>query len=99
VGRPAATPGRGALAHYAAFDVSGKETAIHVPDGHGRPVCKGKRPGGPEALAAALRRHATERVRVGLGAGRLAPWLYHSLKRSVSRSSASRPGTRGRPPP
>jgi hypothetical protein len=47
VGRPAATPGRGALAHYAAFDVSGKETAIHVPDGHGRPVCKGKRPGGP----------------------------------------------------
>ena len=68
------------MAHYAAFDVSDKETAIHVLDEHGKPVWKGKRPSEPEALAAALKRHAPELVRVGLETGRLAPWLYHSLK-------------------
>ncbi len=41
---------------------------------------KGKGPSEPEALAGALRRHAPELVRVGLETGRLAPWLYHSLK-------------------
>ena len=46
------------MAHYAAFDVSDKETAIHVLDAHGKLVWKGKRPSEPEALAAALRRHA-----------------------------------------
>ncbi len=35
------------MAHYAAFDVSDKETAIHVLDEHGRSVWKGKRPGEP----------------------------------------------------
>ena len=63
------------MAHYAAFDVSDKETAIHVLDEHGKPVWKGKRPSEPEALAAALRRHAPELVRAGLETGRLAPWL------------------------
>lgn len=65
---------------YAAFDVSDKETAIHVLDEHGKSVWKGKRPSEPEALAAALRRHAPELERVGLEAGQLAPWLYHALK-------------------
>ena len=68
------------MPQYAAFDVSDKETAIHVLDEHGKPVWKGERPSGPEALAAALRRHAPELVRVGLETGRLAPWLFHSLK-------------------
>jgi transposase len=68
------------MAHYAAFDVSDKETAIHVLDERGKPVWKGKRPSEPEALAAALRHHAPALVRVGLETGRLAPWLYHSLK-------------------
>jgi transposase len=68
------------MAHYAAFDVSDRETAIHVLDEHGKPVWRGKRPSEPEALAAALRRHAPGLVRVGLETGRLAPWLYHSLK-------------------
>ena len=68
------------MAHYAAFDVSDKETAIHVLDAHGRLVWKGKRPSEPEALTAALRRHAPELERVGLETGQLAPWLYHSLK-------------------
>jgi transposase len=80
VGGPsAATPG-GVMAHHAAFDVSGRETAIHVLIEHGKPVWRGKRPSEPEALAAALRRHDAELVRVGPETGRLAPWLYRSLK-------------------
>jgi transposase len=54
------------MAHCAAFDVSDKETAVHVLDGHGKPVWKGKRPSEPEALAAALKRHAPELERVEL---------------------------------
>ena len=61
------------MAHYAAFDVSDKETAIHVLDEHGRLVWKGKRASEPEVLAAALRRHAPELRRVGLETGQLAP--------------------------
>ncbi len=72
MGRPR-HPGEGAMAHYAAFDVSDKDTAIHVLDGHGRLVWEGKRPSEPEALASALRRHAPELVRVGLETGQLAP--------------------------
>lgn len=68
------------MAHCAALDVLDKETAIHVRDEHDKPVWKGKRPSEPEALAAALRRHAPDLVRMGLETGRLAPWLFHSLK-------------------
>jgi transposase len=68
------------MAHYAAFDVSDKDTAIHVLDEHGRLVWKGKRASEPEVLAEALRRHAPELQRVGLETGQLAPWLYHSLR-------------------
>src|SRR5918993_325095 len=64
-GRPRPT-WEGAMAHYAAFDVSDKETAIHVLDEQGKLVWKSKRPTEPEALAAVLRRHAPELVRVGL---------------------------------
>ena len=68
------------MAHYAVFDVSDKETAVHVLEGQGKLVWKGKRPSEPEALATALRRYAPELERVGLETGQLAPWLYHSLK-------------------
>ena len=44
------------MAHYAAFDVSDKETAIHVLDEHGRSVWKGKRASESDVLAGALRR-------------------------------------------
>ncbi len=44
------------MAHYAAFDVSDKDTAIHVLDEHGRLMWKGKRASEPEVLATALRR-------------------------------------------
>src|SRR3712207_6869122 len=79
MGRPR-HPGEGAMPHYAAFDVSDKDTAIHVLDEHGGLVWKGKRASEPEALAAALRRHAPELRRGGLGTGPPAPSLYHSLK-------------------
>jgi transposase len=68
------------MAHYAAFDVPDKETAIHVLDEHGKVVWKGERASEPEALATASRRHAPELERVGLETGQLAPWLYHSLE-------------------
>ena len=68
------------MAHYAGLDVSDKETAIHVVDGSGKTVWRGKRPSEPDALVTALRRHAPELERVGLETGPLAPWLYHSLK-------------------
>lgn len=72
---------RGAImAHYAGLDISDKDTAIHVVDDNGKLVWRGKRASEPEVLAAALRRHAPELVRVGLETGQLAPWLYHSLK-------------------
>ena len=52
------TLGRAAIAHYAAFDVSNKDTTIHMLDEHGRLAWKAKRPSEPEALASALRRRA-----------------------------------------
>ena len=68
------------MPHYAALDVSNNQTALHVVDEAGRTVWRGKRASDPEALAAALRRHAPDLVRVGLETGFLTPWLYHSLK-------------------
>jgi transposase len=68
------------MAHHAGLDVSGKETAVHVVDASGKTVRRGKRPSEPDALAAALRRHAPELERAGSETGQLAPWLYHSLK-------------------
>ena len=68
------------MVHYAAFDASDKETAIHVLDGQGRLFWKGERPSEPEALAAALQGRGPELERVGLGMGQLAPWLYRALK-------------------
>ena len=68
------------MPHYAALDVSNQETAIHVVDEAGHTVWRGKRASDPEALAAALRRHAPELVRVGLETGFLTPWLYHGLR-------------------
>src|ERR671910_3744776 len=68
------------MPHYAALDISNGETAIHVVDEAGHTVWRGKRASDPEALAAALRRHAPELVRVGLETGFLTPWLYHGLR-------------------
>src|SRR5918993_4009580 len=68
------------MPHYAALDVSNNQTALHVVDEAGHTVWRGKRASDPEALATALRRHASELERVGLETGFLTPWLYHSLK-------------------
>src|SRR5688500_5668013 len=68
------------MPHYAALDVSNYQTALHVVAEAGHTVWRGKRASDPEALAAALRRHAPDLVRVGLETGFLTPWLYHGLK-------------------
>lgn len=57
------------MAHYAGLDVSEKDTAIHVVDEAGRLVWRGKRASEPEALAAALCRHAPELSGSGLRPG------------------------------
>ncbi len=68
------------MADDVGLDVSDRDTAIHVVDEGGRRVWRGKRASEPEAIAAALRRHAAHLDRAGLETGQLAPWLYHSLK-------------------
>ena len=77
----------------------GKDTAIHVLDKHDKLVWKGKRPTEPEALAAALRRHAQGRHALGW---KRVGWRHDCSIRS--RSSACRwwslmPVTHGPPQP
>lgn len=68
------------MPHYAAFDVSNNETAIHIIDETGATVWRGKRASDPEVLTTTLRRHAPDLIRVGLETGPLTPWLYHTCK-------------------
>ena len=59
--------GEDAMVHYAAFDLSDRETAIHVLDEPGKPVWKGKRLSKPESpgRGAAALRDAVAEHRVG----------------------------------
>jgi transposase len=64
---------------YAALDVSMKATSVHIVDETGARLWRGKVATDPGALAAALRKHAPDIVRVGLETGPWSTWLCHAL--------------------
>ena len=67
------------MGSYAAFDVSLRSTSVHVVDEAGRCLWRGRCASEPDVLAAAVRKHAPEVVRVGLETGFLSTWLCHAL--------------------
>jgi transposase len=68
------------LKQYVGLDVSLKETSVAAIDENDRLVWRGRVASTPEAIADALKKHATRAERIGLEAGQLAAWLYHGLK-------------------
>jgi transposase len=65
---------------YVGLDVSLVTTAICVIDEHGRQVKMTSAASDPQAIAAALRRHAKEVVRIVLESGQLSIWLTRELR-------------------
>jgi transposase len=61
------TIGGGAMPHYVGLDVSQKLTAICVVDDTGRRLWRGQCPSDPEVIECAVRRHAGEDARIGIG--------------------------------
>ena len=68
------------LKQYVGLDVSLKETSVAVIGENDRLVWRGSVASTPEAIADALRKHASRAERIGLEAGQLSSWLYHGLK-------------------
>jgi transposase len=68
------------LKQYVGLDVSLEETSIAVIDENDNLVWRGSVASTPEAIAAALRKHAPRAERIGFEAGQLSSWLYHGLK-------------------
>jgi transposase len=71
------------IPQYVGLDVSLKETSICVVDEAGKVVWRGRTDSTPEAIAAAIKRHARHVVRIGLESGQLSTWLFHGLKERV----------------
>ena len=67
------------MSAYAALDVSMKATSVHIVDGTGACLWRGKVATDPGALAATMRKHAPGIVRVGLETGPWSTWLCHAL--------------------
>ena len=67
------------LKQYVGLDVSLEETSIEVIDENDKLAWRGSVASTPEAIAAALRKHAPRAERIGFEAGQLASWLYHGL--------------------
>lgn len=65
--------------HFVGLDVSLKETSICVIDDAGKIVWHGRTDTTPEAIAAAVKRHAPHAARIGLESGQLSSWLFHAL--------------------
>src|SRR3954465_2537140 len=68
-----------AVEHYAGIDVSLEQSSICVVDATGRIVREAKVASEPEALVDFFRRLGSPPAPVGVGAGRLAPWLHAGL--------------------
>jgi transposase len=67
------------MGSYAALDVSLRATSIHIVDETGKCLWRGKCATDPEALVAAVHKHAPGVVRIGLETGFLSTWLCHAL--------------------
>jgi transposase len=65
---------------YVGLDVSMKETAVCVVNEAGERLWRGTCASTPEAIAAAIRRHAPLAERIGLETGMLCTWHYHALQ-------------------
>ena len=64
---------------YIGLDVSLEETKIHVLDDTGARVWRGTCQSHPDAIEAALRKHAADPERIGLETGPLTTWLWTDL--------------------
>jgi transposase len=64
---------------YIGLDVSLEETKIHVLDDTGARVWRGTCQSHPDAIEAALRKHAPDAERIGLETGPLTTWLWTDL--------------------
>ena len=67
------------MASYVGLDVSLRSTSVHVVDGDGKCLWRGKCATDPALIADVVRRRAPELVRVGLETGFLSTWLCHAL--------------------
>lgn len=67
------------MKQYVGLDVSLEETKIHVLDEGGARVWRGQCTSHPDAIEAALRRHAPQAERIGLETGPLTTWLWTEL--------------------
>src|SRR5689334_8545911 len=67
------------MGQYVGLDVSLKETRVHVLDEQGQRVWRGSCASTPEAIEAAIRKHAPQAVRIGLETGPLTTWLWQAL--------------------
>jgi len=68
------------MQHYVGLDVSLETTAICVIDDQGRTLKTVTAPTDPQAIAAAVRRHAQAVVRVVLESGQRSTWLTRELR-------------------
>ena len=59
------------MKHYVGLDVSMEETQLHVLDEEGRRVWRGTCRSHPDAIEAAVRRHAPDAVKIGIETGPL----------------------------
>lgn len=69
------------MVHYVGLDVSLKQTSICVVNQAGSVVREGVVDSDPDAIAAFVRAHAREVLRIGLETGPTATWLWTELKR------------------
>ena len=64
---------------YVGLDVSLKETAVSVRQ-DGKRIWRGKCPSDPKLLAAVIRKHAPEAIRIVFETGPLSVWFFHALR-------------------
>ncbi|WP_426442357.1 IS110 family transposase [Bradyrhizobium genosp. P] len=69
------------MKQYVGLDVSQKETLVCVVDEVGQVLFEGKAKSDPGALAALLRKRASQAERIGFETGAMASWLWHELRR------------------